>query len=139
MLPTYYKPAPPPYIHTLSEVEYDRSNIRQNRSNNSHVNRIRKPISLTNGFRKHVISTFIEAGLNHEIRELLVDHATQLDQYYFRPSQEQVLTEYLKAEPLLTIDSTLRLERENKTLRQEVSRFNRLDREIEELKQKIGL
>jgi hypothetical protein len=34
------------------------------------INRIRKPISLSNGFRKHVISTFIEAGLNHEIREL---------------------------------------------------------------------
>lgn len=78
-----------------------------NSNNISHVNRIRKPISLSNGFRKHVISTFIEAGLNHEIRELLVDYATQLDQYYFRPSQEQVLNEYLKAEPLLTIDPSL--------------------------------
>jgi hypothetical protein len=33
--------------------------------------RIRKPISLANGFRKHMISTFIEAGLNHEIRIIL--------------------------------------------------------------------
>ena len=45
--------------------------------------RIRKSISLSNGFRKHVISTFIEAGLNHEIRELIVDHATQLDAALF--------------------------------------------------------
>ena len=38
--------------------------------------RVRKAISLSNGFRKHVISTFIEAQLSHEIRELIVDHAT---------------------------------------------------------------
>jgi integrase len=41
--------------------------------------RVRKSVSLSNGFRKHVISTFIEAGLNHEIRELIVDHATHLE------------------------------------------------------------
>ena len=57
-------------------------------------------------------STFIEAGLNHEIRELLVDHATGLDASYFRPSEKQVLEEYLKAEQLLTIDPSLRLQQE---------------------------
>ena len=71
--------------------------------------RVRKPVSLSNGFRKHVISTFIEAGLNHEIRELLVDHSTMLDQHYFRPTEDQVLAEYLKAEPLLTINPSMRL------------------------------
>ena len=65
--------------------------------------RVRKAISLSNGFRKHVISTFIEAELNHEIRELLVDHSTMLDRNYFRPTEDQVLQEYLKAEPYLTI------------------------------------
>jgi hypothetical protein len=79
--------------------------------------RIRKSVSLSNGFRKHVISTFIEAGLNHEIRELIVDHATHLDANYFRPSEEQVLEEYLKAEPFLTIDDSLRLKQENQTLK----------------------
>jgi hypothetical protein len=79
--------------------------------------RVRKPISLANGFRKHVISTLIEAGLNHEIRELLVDHATQLDQNYFRPTEDQVLQEYLKAEPYLTIDPAARLAQENQALR----------------------
>ena len=78
--------------------------------------RVHKPISLSNGFRKHVISTFIQAGLNHEIRELIVDHATQLDSSYFRPSEDQVLQEYVKAEPLLCLDESLRL----KTLRSEM-------------------
>lgn len=94
---------------------------------------------MTNGFRKHVISTFIEAELNHEIRELIVDHATQLDQHYFRPSEDKVLAEYLKAEPLLTIDPKNRLERENQQLKQEVTRFDKMQKQIEELNRKLGL
>jgi hypothetical protein len=37
--------------------------------------RVRKSISLSTGFRKHVISTFIETELNYSIRQLLVDHS----------------------------------------------------------------
>ena len=96
--------------------------------------RIRKPISLSNGFRKHVISTFIQAGLNHEIRELLVDHATMLDQNYFRPSEDQVLQEYLKAESYLTIDPAARLARENQTLKVNLSSLEALKIEVDKLK-----
>lgn len=96
--------------------------------------RVRKSISLTNGFRKRAIGIFIEAGLNHEIRELLVDHATQLDQHYFRPTEDQVLQEYLKAEPLLTIDPAARLARENQTLKVNMSSLEALKVEVENLK-----
>jgi integrase len=103
------------------------------------VNRIRKPVSLSKGYRKRVISIFIEAELNHEIRELLVDHTTQLDQNYFRPTEDQVLREYLKAEPYLTIDSSARLAQENQALKQEVNRFDKMEKQIEELNRKLGL
>jgi hypothetical protein len=96
--------------------------------------RVRKSVSLTNGFRKHVISTFIEAQLNHEIRELLVDHATQLDQNYFRPTEDQVLQEYLKAESLLTIDPNLRLQNEIQTLRVEKSNWEAMRKELDDIK-----
>ena len=66
--------------------------------------RVRKPVSLSNGFRKRAISIFIEADLNYAIRERLVDHSGGLDDHYYRPLPDQVLGEYLKAEPLLTID-----------------------------------
>jgi hypothetical protein len=79
--------------------------------------RIRKPISLSKGFRKRVISIFIEAGLIHEYREMLVDHDTELDKHYHKPTEEQVLAEYLKAEPYLTIDPSVRLAQENQTLK----------------------
>jgi integrase len=100
--------------------------------------RVRKPISLSNGFRKHVISTFIEAGLNHEIRELIVDHATHLDQNYFRPTEDQVLQQYLLAEPLLTVDPAARLARENETLKIEKNAWEALRFEVDNLKRVLN-
>jgi hypothetical protein len=100
--------------------------------------KIRKPVSLSKGFRKRCVSLFIEAGLNHEIRELIVDHATMLDQNYFRPSEEQVLTEYLKAEPYLTISDELRVKQENQTLRVDRSNWESLREEVEGLKALLG-
>jgi hypothetical protein len=79
--------------------------------------KIRKPVSLSKGFRKRCILLFIEAGLNHEIRELIVDHATQLDQNYFRPTEDQVLQEYLKAEPYLTISGEARKDKQIEALK----------------------
>lgn len=98
------------------------------------VNRIRKAVSLSKGFRKRAISVFIEAELNHEIRELLVDHSTMLDQHYFRPTEDQVLAEYMKAEPLLTIDPSMRLRQEVQTLRVEKQSWEALREEVEGLK-----
>jgi hypothetical protein len=97
--------------------------------------RVRKEVALTNGFRKHVISTFIDCGLNHEIRELIADHATGLDANYFRPSEDQVLEEYLKAESYLTIDPAARLARENQELKVEQSSLQVLREEVDKLKE----
>jgi hypothetical protein len=57
-----------------------------------------------------------------------------LDQNYFRPTQEAVLQEYLKAEPYLTIDPAARLARENQTLKVERSSWEALRVEVENLK-----
>lgn len=89
--------------------------VQHNTETSAH--RARKDVAFAQGFRKRAISLFIEAGLNHEIRELIVDHATHLDANYFRPSEEQVLGEYLKAEPFLIVDDSLRLKQENQTLK----------------------
>jgi hypothetical protein len=121
------------YLHLI------RSGVRQEEHPTEHKKRVRKNVTLSNGFRKRAISIFIETGLNHEIRELLVDHATGLDASYFRPSERQVLEEYLKAEPYLTIDSSIRLAQENQTLKQEVTRFDKMQKQIEELNRRMGL
>jgi site-specific recombinase XerD len=101
------------------------------------LGRIRKSIPLSNGFRKRVISIFIEAQLSHEIRELIVDHDTHLDQNYYRPSEDQVLAEYLKAEQMLTIDPTLKMQQEIQTLRVEKSKMEQVLDRINKLEDKI--
>jgi integrase len=124
-----------------------RSGLRQiehlteanNKNNNSSCNSIRKAVPIFNGFRKHVISTFIECQLSHEIRELIVDHDTHLDANYYRPSEEQVLNEYLKAEPFLTIDPNVRLLNENKVLKIRADKVDGVLEEIAELKRSLGL
>ena len=116
-----------------------RSGVRQEEHPTEHKKRVRKNVTLANGFRKHVISTFIEAELNHEIRELLVDHATGLDASYFRPSEKQVLEEYLKAEPYLTIDSTLKLQKKVETLEVEKSSLLAIREELDRMKETLGI
>jgi hypothetical protein len=103
------------------------------------IKRCRKPVALGNGFRKFAISSFIRAGLNHEIREMLVDHDTHLDKNYFRPSEEEVLEEYMKAEPYLTIDPNVRLTNENKILKIEVSKVDGVLNELAEMRKQMGL
>ena len=57
-----------------------------------------------------------------------------LDQHYFRPTEDKVLAEYLKAESLLTIDPAMRLRQEVETLRIEKSSWESLREEVDGLK-----
>jgi hypothetical protein len=97
------------------------------------LNRVRKSIPFTNGFRKRAISIFIQAGLNHEVREMLSDHDTHLDAHYYRPTEEQVLSEYLKAESYLMIDQSAKLAKQVQTLKIEKSKMELLEQRVAEL------
>jgi hypothetical protein len=47
--------------------------------------RVRKDVALGNGFRKYAISCFVRAKVNHEVRQMLVDHkGGYLDESYLR-------------------------------------------------------
>jgi hypothetical protein len=113
--------------------------IKEHPTEPQSIKRVRKSVSLSKGFRKRAVSIFIEAGLNHEIRELVCDHATQLDQNYFRPTEDQVLREYLKAEPYLTISDEARKDKQIETLREEHSKdWLELKAEIDRINAAIG-
>jgi hypothetical protein len=61
-----------------------------------------------------------------------------LDQNYFRPTEDQVLAEYMKAEPLLTIDPAMRLRQEVETLRVEKNSLESLREEMNSLKENLS-
>ncbi|WP_415283572.1 hypothetical protein [Candidatus Nitrososphaera sp. FF02] len=69
---------------------------------------MRKEVMLTHGFRKFCNTTMVKAKVYPIVKERLLGHTTGLEKSYLRPSDEDMLAEYMKAEPLLTIEPTAR-------------------------------
>lgn len=75
-----------------------------------HINPFkRKQIPIFHGFRKFFTKQLVDSKLNPEIREMLLGHKIGLASAYYKPTQEEMLNEYLKAVPLLTISNEERL------------------------------
>jgi integrase len=102
--------------------------------------RVRKAVALGNGFRKFAKSSFVRAKVNHDIRQLLVDHkGGYLDENYLRLTEEEILSEYMKAEPFLTVDPNVRLTNENQVLKIEVSKVDGVLADLAQMRQQLGL
>jgi hypothetical protein len=76
----------------------------------------------------------VESGLNDSAREKLLGHSLELNNHYFRPKQDYLLQEYLKAVDSLTIDDSQRLRRENETLKIKKSEIEQLREQVEQYK-----
>ena len=75
--------------------------------------KIRKEIARCNGFRKFVNTNFVRAKVDPIKKEMLLGHKRSLglDVNYYRPNEDELLQEYLKAVDYLTIDNEHRLQR----------------------------
>lgn len=69
----------------------------------------RKEVARAHGCRKFFITQLVNSEVNPEIREMLVGHKIGLASCYYRPTQDKMYQEYLKAVPLLTISNEERL------------------------------
>ena len=79
----------------------------------------RKNVAQNHGFRKFCHTTMANKLINPEIREMLLGHSIGLSDFYYRPSESQLLGEYLKVVDDLTINEENRLKRENENLREQ--------------------
>ena len=80
----------------------------------------------SHGFRKFVITTMVKAGVKDTHRRYLTNHAqVGQDASYVLPTEDEILEEYIKAIPLLTIHSETRLKQQVKELQTE--RFQNLE------------
>jgi len=66
----------------------------------------RKELMLVHSMRKYANTAMIGAGVNSIFKELLLGHSIRLDDAYFRPTERELLLEYSKAIPALTIGET---------------------------------
>jgi integrase len=97
----------------------------------------RKPIPLLHGFRKFFTTQLVNSKLNPEIREMLLGHKIGLASCYYRPTDEEMLTEYMKAVNNLTINEENRLKMKIEKLEVERSQFETLASKIEAIEKKI--
>jgi integrase len=69
----------------------------------------RKETPLLHAFRKFFTKQLVDSKVNPEIREMLLGHKIGSTSVYYKPTEQEMLNEYLKAVPLLTISNEERL------------------------------
>jgi integrase len=85
----------------------------------------------SHGFRKFFKSQTEYSAMKSINVELLMGHNIGVSGHYYRPTEMEVLQDYLKAVDALTIDPTQRLQKENQELKSEYSeRLAILEEEI---------
>jgi integrase len=98
----------------------------------------RHSVPLSHGFRKFWMNQAVNAKLNPEIREMLLGHKIGLSSAYYRPSEEEMLEEFMKAVDNLTINEENRLRRKVEVLTIEKSKVDLALSGIEDVKKRMG-
>ena len=101
--------------------------------------RFRKEVKASHGFRKFATTNMIRAKVNPEAREMMLGHSIGLSNSYYRPDANEILTEYLKAVDLLTINEENRLRRKVEILEVKADKIAELQQTIDDVKRKLGL
>jgi integrase len=107
----------------------------------------RSHIMMNHGFRKFFETNGFKAGMDHMYLRRLMGHGgkSDLEDAYLKLSEEELLegdskhVGFVSIIDQLTIDPKNRLEMENKQLKQEVTRFDKMEKQIQELNRKLGL
>jgi integrase len=89
---------------------------RQTELQHNEHGRIRKEVRLTAGFRKFFDTQLIYADVRPAIKEMFMGHSIGYDDNYFKPSENDILEEYITAVDWLTINEENRLKKQVKEL-----------------------
>ena len=87
-------------------------------------------------FRKYFKTKAEIAGMKPAAVEMLMGHSLGISDSYFKPTEEEILTEYLKVAEALSINDTQRLKLEVESLKAGISELEDKNRRIEELERK---
>ena len=105
--------------------------------NNEH-GKIRKNVKLTAGFRKYFNTQLVYADVNSKVKEMLMGHSLGLDDNYFKPGENKILQEYLKAVDYLTINEENRLRKELGCEKQKGDELSKVKQQFNIMKSQIG-
>jgi len=107
----------------------------------------RREWKVAHGIRKYTNTMMIKAHVNNTVKEFLLGHNLRLDDNYYRPIEDDIVSEYLKALDLLTLNEYNRLQKkiEQLTLKNADNeyilraKFQEKDIEIQTLRQRESL
>jgi hypothetical protein len=91
----------------------------------------------THGFRKLFETTCQKSKMNHNNIKILMDHSLGESQNYHRPTEEDLLEDYLNAIDLLTVNEESRLRRKVRILEVEKSRMDQIELQIKNIQEDI--
>jgi hypothetical protein len=98
-------------------------NLRQSwiaTENSQYMSSHKNELHPCHSFRIFAVTNMQRSKVDKTVREMLVGHSTGLDSAYYKPQDEELLQEYLKAIDALTINSENKL----KTLVNELAKKN---------------
>jgi site-specific recombinase XerD len=110
-----------------------KAGVREINHTNPHK---RKEVARAHGFRKHFTTQLVNSKVNPEIREMLLGHKIGLASCYYRPTEQEMFTEYQKAIDALTINEENRLRKQVKILEVEKTRLDKLESSLKRLEEK---
>lgn len=102
------KKSEPVALNTIGKV-LDLCLVKSGLKTVDHTARSRKEVARAHGFRKFFTTQLVNSKVNPEIREMLLGHRIGLTSAYYRPTEDEILGEYLKAIDYLTINEENRL------------------------------
>jgi len=91
------------------------------------------------GFRKR-FNTIIKRNpdISHSVGEKMMDHKDKLEDYYFKPTREQLFEEYKKAIPELIFDESEKLRIENENKQKKIDELESTKNQLEDLKARMN-
>lgn len=94
-------------------------------------------IPACHGFRKFFTTQLVDSDVNPEIREMLLGHKIGLASAYYRPTEQKIYQEYLKAVNSLTINEENRLKIKVKLLESEKTNYEKLDARMDQMQREF--
>jgi len=96
----------------------------------------RHEFKANHGFRSFFETKCQKARMHHNFVKILMDHSFGESENYHRPTEEELLDEYLLAVDSLTMSEEFRLRKQVETLKIERSRIDKLEAKIQKLENK---
>lgn len=123
-------------LKDILELAGLRARIKRTESQNAIY---KKDVMLAHGFRKFFNTRLVKCRINPLIKELLMGHRVGLEESYYRPQEEDVQEEYMKAVNELTIDPVNKLKLELVQEKEKNTETSRILARLIKLEEEIGI